>query len=54
LDDVFLFIIPSASFDCQSNKAQRICEIVMIIVGRRGDRIHTAVIVREADDPTST
>jgi hypothetical protein len=26
-DVVFLLIIPSASFDCQSNKAQRICEM---------------------------
>src|SRR3954467_8720788 len=24
--DIFLLIIPSRSFDCQSNKAQRICE----------------------------
>jgi hypothetical protein len=41
-DEFFLFIIPSGSFACQSNKVQRMCEMKGLV-----DKDRTGVIIRE-------
>jgi hypothetical protein len=47
---MFSIIIPSGLFDCQSDKAQRMCEMERSAVasGREcASAIYTAVIIRE-------